>query len=179
MTLLPRGLVLLTLCALLAPVAADAQVGKRPDPESPAGVEYQLPLEEARKKTAGPAGKPRRGEKSNPARAAAKAPLFGAGVVAAGAGSGASGAGQADGRGGGNGERGDGSVASRQSGDGGDRGEDGSGSSRSVAKGAPLAASAGGENSATGTIVGIALAVLLAGALLGLILRRGLRTSGE
>ncbi len=46
----------LALClvfSLPAPLAAYGQPGKQLDPDSPAGVEYQLPLEQARKNATG------------------------------------------------------------------------------------------------------------------------------
>src|SRR5687767_15112379 len=63
----------------LAPAAAQGQAGKRPDPNSPAGVEYQLPLDQARQNAAGDGASTReKGSNDRPA----SAPLFGAGITA-------------------------------------------------------------------------------------------------
>lgn len=40
-------------CSLCVPVTARGQEQARPDPDSPAGVEYQLPLDQAREDAAG------------------------------------------------------------------------------------------------------------------------------
>ena len=64
-------------CVLVSSAAAEK--GVHPDPNSPAGVEYQLPLERARQDAAGnePAGS---AAASAETRGGGKTPLFGAGV---------------------------------------------------------------------------------------------------
>ena len=164
-------------CFLLLPAAAHGQ-GKRPDPNSPAGFEYQLPLEEARKKGGGgggdepgPAGARRGGDRA--------APLFGAGIAAAPTG----GDSAADGDGGaGTGATGDGaatqSAGAGSTDDAGSR-KSGDGSDAPKVAQASLPSPDDGGGSPTLWIAGIALAVLLLGALLGLFLRRGFRQPGS
>ena len=149
----------------LVPFTAAGQTAKRPDPESPAGVEYQLPLEQARKN----ASNDRERERGKGGSAAA--PLFGAGIVRA----------ERDGsvR---NGAAGGASPSSESSGEQGGR-NGARGIRRSSVPGGPAVRRAAvgdadsHDGSATLWIAGIALAVVLAGALAGFGLRRGLRTS--
>lgn len=160
MSYLSRSVALCAVCSLLLPVAAQGQTGKPLDPDSPAGVEYQLPLEQARKNVGG-------GD-----RAGGPAPLFGAGVVAAGK--------SVTAKAGGAGGEAQGDSASEEgssrSGAGGKAGRDSGATPGSTAiKQATLGAPDEDGGSATLRIAGIALAVLLVGGLLGLVLRRGLR----
>ncbi len=165
-----RGSLRLILFLLLAvPVAAQAQDSPRLDPDSPAGVEYKLPFDQARRDAVpdgGGGGGPGSGGGSG------DAPLFGAGIEPHGARNG-----------GGDTE----AVIARaverpdrgQSDGGGESGSTGGGDAAgSGPGGAPpalttTAAEAGG--SATGLLLGgVALAVLVLGGALGLALRRGL-----
>lgn len=165
-------------CFLLLPAAAHGQ-GKRPDPNSPAGFEYQLPLEEARKNAAGgggddkpgPAGARRSGDRA--------APLFGAGIAATPKG----GDGAADGDGGSHtAATGDGaatqSAGAGSTDDAGGR-KSGDGSEGPKVAQASLPSADDGGGSPTLWIAGIVLAVLLLGALMGLFLRRGLGQPGS
>jgi hypothetical protein len=163
-----------TAICILSPAAAQGQVS-RPDPNSPAGVEYQLPLDQARKNAAGQGdAKPTRGRGG----AASKAPLFGAGIKTASAGR--------DGRGGSSASGGSGASSSGEARDG---SRAASGSSGGSDEGGPVGGSLGssqpdvrksavvaesGDGLGTLRIVGIAFGVLLLGGLLGLGLRRGL-----
>ena len=160
----------LAVACVLLPAAAQGQEAKRPSPDSPAGVEYQLPLEQARKNAAGE-GPGDSGASARRRGKARPAPLFGAGIAAA----------KANER---SGDAEDGGAAGSGRGDGGSDGTSGGDRDRaeSTAVGAAtledaLSSGDGDDGSATLRIVGIALAVLLVGALLGLFLRRGLRQS--
>ncbi len=163
-------------CALLAPSAAAAQEGVQVDPDSPAGVEYKLPLEQARRDGApgadGGGVGPRSGGGSG-----GPAPRFGAGITRAGSQSGNDdGAGAAP----------DGSdrVGGEQSEDRDDAGVTGAGGRDAASPGTGESAASSSRSSAedgggsTGLILaGIALAVVVVGGGLGLALRRGLRTT--
>ena len=164
-----RPIALCAICSLLLPAAAHGQAEEALDPDSPAGVEYQLPLEQARKNVARPGGD----DPGDPGGRGEGASLFGAGIVAveasdrtAGGADGAARNGPAAGAGG-----------SSTGGGGGDA--EGSTPGSSAINPAALDAPDEGESSATLRIAGIAFAVLLAGALLGLLLRRGLGQSEE
>lgn len=147
------------LAALLAgavpgEAAAQREPGVFLDPDTPAGKEYAIPLERARREAAGSGGSSLRRGGSERA-AAESAPLFGAGIAAKG-------------------RRGKGS--SNRPRDGSSR----SGDDRGVAtpdagrrRGASPAAAK--SSSVNLEVAGIAAAILLAGALLGLLLRRVLR----
>ncbi len=148
---------------LLFPVAARGQADAQLDPNSPAGVEYQLPLEQARKNARG-SGSP--GSRGDGAGRGGGSPLFGAGIMPVKASGGAQ-------------DRGSG--AGEPASDAGSRDSDARG--RGGADGDPESATIGpstlggpdeGGGSAGLRIAGIALAVLLVGLLLGLLLRRGL-----
>lgn len=183
MTNFIRISILAVSCSLLASVSASAQVGKRPDPESPAGIEYQLPLDQARKIAGGGGGggdnMPAAGTK--PGRQSATAHLFGAGIAARGGRRAAAESDGADGAGSGGPSRpaADEGGAASAGGSGGDTdAENRSGESpepevQQAAVGAPDK----DEGSAALQIGLIALGVLIAGALLGLGLRRGFRSS--
>ncbi len=173
-----RGLIYLVgACALLAPPAAVAQEGVQVDPDSPAGVEYKLPLEQARRDAApgagngGGVGGPGAGGGSG-----GPAPLFGAGITRAGS---------QGGNGGGtevtpdDGDRAGGAQSEDRADAGvtgaGDRDVARPGSGESAASSSRSSDDGGGS---TGLILaGIALAVVVIGGALGLALRRGLRTT--
>ncbi len=164
-------------CALVAPLPASAQEPARPDPDSPAGVEYQLPLDQARREASpnggggGGSEPPSGGGSGNPA------PLFGAGISRDGSQSGGGSDATADPDAG---ER----AGAEQSGDRADGGATGAGGSDAAGPGADQStpslrtASAESGGVSTGlTLGGIALAVVVVGGALGLALRRGLRTT--
>lgn len=169
-----RPLALCAICSLLLPAAALGQRGAQLDPDSPAGVEYQLPLEQARKNAlAGDRDGPRARADHGGRRGGLKS-LFGAGIVAAKAG--------VQGRGGGDGDASQGGRGAEQGtrgSDADDRGDpDASSSGRDIRQSALGGADQDGGSAAL-RIAGVALAVLLVGALLGFALRRGLRESTE
>jgi len=166
-------------CALVAPSAAVAQEPVQVDPDSPAGVEYKLPLDQARRDAApdagggGRGGGPRSGGGSGD-----PAPLFGAGITRVGA----------QGSDGGNEAMADASDRSggQESADSDDSGAAGVGGGDAAGPGAgesgrsfsTTAASAADGGGSTGLVLGgIALAVVVVGGALGLALRRGLRTT--
>lgn len=172
MRYLSLSAVLVAACVVL-PATAQGQAGQSPDPDSPAGVEYQLPLEQARKNAAGQGnGEPRRGGSGEGGWAA---PLFGAGIAARDVEE----------------DRGTGGRPGSQGGEGGsdsessaskaDRGNaapgEAGGSDAAISRSA--VGGADSDDSATQRTLGIALAVLLAGGLLGVGLRRGLRQSAD
>lgn len=175
---------LVGVAALLAPSMALAQ--QQPDPNSPAGVEYALPLDQARDQAREKKpGKGKRGQRG----AGKAAPLFGAGISKGGsgaAGSDQSNADAAPGGGSAGGSAGDdasaraGSKGSQPDGPGAD-GSDGSGA-QAGKSGAPnagrTAASVGDGGSQTGLLLGVVAGVLLLGGLLGAGLRRGFGRSG-
>lgn len=167
---LPLTAILVAVFAVL-PTAAAGQAGQRPDPDSPAGVEYQLPLEQARKNAArGDDGGGKRAGGGDPARRAA-GPLFGAGIVARKAGRDRADAGSGDTQDGRNGSGGDSSPSGAREDTGAGNGEDAI--RRSTVGGSDS------DDSATWRTAGIALAVLLAGGLFGFGLRRGLGQSAD
>ena len=149
-------------CALALP-APGAFAQERPDPDSPAGVEYELPLEGARRDAAG--GVKSGAEKKGTGRGGnAKAPLFGQGISRPGASD------QEDTAGGAG-------AAGSEGGSGGSRGTGGSGGGANPAEPtapARLAATSADDGGDKTVVVGgIAAGVLLCGGLLGLFLRRG------
>lgn len=165
-------------CALVAPPAATAQEPVQLDPDSPAGVEYQLPLDQARRDAAPDAGGGGGGGGSGPdgGSGVIPAPLFGAGITPEG---------PQDGDGGGRGAEATAGDATRGGGEDskgrGDRGAAGSGRGDAAGPGAgqstPSFSTAAAEDggASTGlTLGGIALAVVVVGGALGLVLRRGL-----
>lgn len=156
-------------CSLLLPMAAQGQ-GKELDPDSPAGVEYQLPLEQARKNALG------RSKDASGRERTGVASLFGAGVVPAKT--------TARGQGGGqDGQQREDSQGDRASADdsraSGRDGDTSVGTAAESLKPSALGAPDAEGGSATLRIAGIALAVLLLGGLLGLGLRRSLHPTGE
>ena len=174
-------------CALVAPSAAAAQEPVQVDPDSPAGVEYKLPLDQARRDAApdagggGRGGGPRSGGGGGPRSGGGSgdpAPLFGAGITRDGS----------QGSDGGNEAMADASDRSggQESADSDDSGAAGVGGGDAAGPGAgesgrslsTTAASAADSGGSTGLVLGgIALAVVVVGGALGLALRRGLRTT--
>jgi hypothetical protein len=149
---------LLPLAALLAigpPAGASAkdEPGVHTDPGSPAGKEYVIPLEGARREASGGTSGHHTGGGGS-----AQAPLFGAGIRAQPTG------------GGSRGRSGHGRKAGRKQGKTEKTRER---ITPSTLASAPASASTESPALATGAI---ALAILLAGAGLGLLLRRGLRS---
>lgn len=163
---LAGGALLVAIAALLAPSVAQAQPGVFVDPETPAGAEYAIPLEEARRQGTG--GEGRGAGEGGGGRTAQ--PLFGVGIERAASasanrgetGGGASGSGPRDGRG-----------TSRNGGDGALLGGQESRRSRGNSVAIEAAASGGSEPLTT---AGIAVLVLGVGLLAGFGLRRLLRT---
>lgn len=167
-------------CALVAPSAAAAQEPVQLDPDSPAGVEYQLPLDQARRDAAPDAGG---GGPRSDGGSGGPAPLFGAGIAPDGSQDGDAGGGDgtaddrdatADDRKRSVGEQSRGSDDSGAPGAGGGDAA-GPGASQSAPS---FSATADGGGASNGlTLGGIALAVVVVGGGLGLALRRGLRTA--
>ena len=144
----------LVLLVVAAPPAAAQQDGVFVDPDSPAGKEYAVPLDQARDEASGEGG-----------GGSGKESLFGEGIEPAPSGSGnrpnSKGAG----------ERGEGS----RKGDGDSREEDATAGQADLGE-SPGAIEAAAANGSNGLLsAGIAAAVLLAGLLGGLGLRRLLR----
>jgi len=179
------------IAALVLPAAAVAQSSDRPNPDSPAGVEYELPLDRAREKAAGDDGPRRRGSRGNERGSGGSAPPFGEGIGPpsrpGGSGGGSGGTGGAGGPGvggpGGSPDSGSGSSSSggsgdgdgsRGSGDSGSPGLDGNGRGGTPGVSAVTTAQANGVGSDLGPTAAIIAAVLLAAGALGLFLRRAL-----
>jgi hypothetical protein len=159
---LATAVVLAGSCILAA--TAQPVSGQRPDPDSPAGVEYQVPLDRARDEASGgdaPTGRPE-ARSSAEGETAAADQLFGAGIQPR------SGSSDAP-RGEATGEQGRSSEAERPG-----PGAAPAGSARTAAS---IAADDGG--STTALTIGIVLAVLLAGGTAGLALRRVLARARE
>ena len=169
MRYVPCTIALCAICSLLLPVTAQGQTGARLDPGSPAGVEYELPLEQARKNAAGGGGDGP-GSEGDRAGGGGDGSLFGAGIVPVKR--------SVDAQDGGDGDGMQGGLASEGASDGGGRDAQ-EGSSGGTIKRSALGAPDEDEGSAALRIAGIALAVLLVGGLLGLALRRGLRQPAE
>ena len=132
---------------------ATAQDSTRPDPDSPAGVEYQLPLERAREDAAkGGVDEPSRKE----ADGSTGAPLFGAGVEPGQRSSDRPGAG----------------GSARDGGTTPEGGETREGSGDESARRALAAEIAGGGGSGVGPTLLIVAAILVLGGLAGFGLRR-------
>lgn len=174
--MLGRGITVMLVSSLLVPAGAAAQ-SHHPDPDSPAGSEYELPLEQSRADLSdggadrGPGGGKTESSPEAPGDVGADgadgaAPLFGAGISREGG----SGEGEGSGRTSlSNGDRPDPVPAGGASADG-DAGEQ----SPAVTK-----ASAGDDGSTGLLILGLALLVILAGGAMGLLLRRGLGSPGS
>jgi len=169
--------------ALVLPTAASAQSSVRPDPDSPAGVEYELPLDRARERATGDDGPRRRGSRGNERGPAGSAPLFGEGIgPSRGGDSGGDPGGPGDAPGSDSGSSSGGGSADGDgpSGGGGSglRGLEGNG--RGGTPGASTATTGAQANkggSDLGPTAAIVAAVLLAAGALGLFLRRTLSES--
>ena len=134
---------LIVTCALWLPAVAAGQESPRLDPDSPAGVEYQLPLDRAREDAAGE-GKGKSGEGKSP-------PLFGSGVTEPEAKPPTASGASSDGSGSAAGERSPGEAPARK-----------------TAKTVPATS----EGGAGASVSLIAAAVLIVGGALGLGMRR-------
>ena len=172
---MPRAVIAFLIGLLALPAAAQAQGrGVFVDPESPAGKEYAIPLEEARRQAAP-------GVESRSGGGDAGPPLFGYGIERAPGGSAAEGGSAGDGSAG----SGGGGEAGGAAGRGGDRGAgngaDGEGletlesAREGRADSMAIEAAAQGGSDALLT-AGIAGAVLAVGLLVGFGLRRVLRS---
>jgi hypothetical protein len=183
--------------AVMAPAPAVAAPGDAIiDPNSPAGTEYDLPLDRARDETSGSVGRRGSGSRGSGSRgsgsasgllaggggnagaagstAGGRAPLFGVGIAAAGEsvdrGSGA------DARGGsGDGSEGKGSP---RSGDGSPLAQAGEAAKRAQ-EAAALPGSRSDTKAARTWLAALAAAILAAGGLVGLLVRRASRRTGE
>lgn len=161
-------------CGLALSPTAAAQ--ERPDPDSPAGVEYELPLDRTREDLSeGPGGDG--GEPDVPDGADGSddgvAPLFGAGITPDSGGDDAVGTDAADG----DLPASDSSVGGGEPDGGQDDGDTRAGDARAdsnTGQGFTSYGPSGGTDSNGLLIPGIALGVLLAGGALGLALRQGL-----
>jgi hypothetical protein len=166
--LMPRIAVALLITALAPTPLALAQDGVFVDPESPAGKEYAIPLEQARREAAG-GGSGRGGEAGGGSSGATGQPLFGVGIERAD--------GESRGRGGGaasaNGHGRSNQRGERQ----GDTGKPGAGDIAPNARSSAAIEAGASEGSDTLLTGGIAAAVLGAGLLAGFGLRRLLRDS--
>lgn len=141
----------LLLLLLASPVAAQ-EPGVHVDPNSPAGKEYAIPIDQARRQAEGASGA------NGGHGSSGSAGLFGAGISARG-GRGGSGGGHSGGSAKGSGGSGTSGGAASQ------------GAKRASARPA-IAASTGAGGNATLLTGGLVAAVLLAGALLGLFFHR-------
>jgi hypothetical protein len=159
------ALLAVLLAATPAPPAAAQEDGVFVDPDSPAGKEYAVPLQEARRQAAA-------GDNGN---ASSGQPLFGEGIKRAeGSASGGSGGGSPGRDGSGKGAGSSGSSGSEQR----VRGDDASPGARAALPSAPRSAAieaAAADGSDGLMTAGIAAAVLAAGVLGGLGLRRFLK----
>ena len=167
-----KGITAILVGALLVPAGAAAQ-SDRPDPDSPAGVEYELPLDQTRKDLSDNGKGPESGGGENGASPGSSgaggddgaAPLFGAGISREVA-SGGEGGGQ-------NPSDGDRNKSGGGAGGPSADGEEG-GSDPAVTK-----ASTGDDGSTGLLLPGLVLLVILAGGAMGLLLRRGLGSRGS
>ena len=154
-------LIALLVLVVAAPPAIARDDGVSVDPDSPAGVEYAVPLDQARREATGTAG-------GGSAGADGDQPLFGVGIERSSAGSGGGGGAKGSG----------GSGRSAGTGGGSSGGGTQAGADEAEGNGASAAAIevAASGGSSTGLLsAGIAMAVLLLGLLGGLGLRRVLR----
>jgi hypothetical protein len=167
---MPRAVVALLFASLALPTAAQAQgPGVFVDPDSPAGTEYAIPLEEARRNGA-PDAEPR------PGGGQADPPLFGEGIRRAPGASAAGGgsAGAADGGEGTDGGRRGGDRDARKAADGEVRGAQ---ETERDGRPDPMAIEAAAQGGSDALLTaGIAGAVLAVGLLVGFGLRRVLRS---
>ena len=155
------ALIPLFLAAVAAPPAGAQQDGVFVDPESPAGKEYAVPLDQARGEASGQVGS-----------ASGNAALFGEGIEPAGGGSAASRNGDRAGKPGTGSRKGEGD--SRQ-GEGESREGDAAPSPAGVGQSSAAIEAAAADGSNGLLIAGIAAAVLVGGLLAGFGLRRLLR----
>ena len=167
-----RGISVILAVHLLVPAGAVAQ-SEGPDPDSPAGVEYELPLDQTRKDLSDGGKGPGSGGGDNGASPGSAggdgddgaAPLFGAGISREAA-SGGEGGGQNPSDGG---RTKSGTEAGGPSADG-EQGD----SDPAVTKAST------GDGGFTGLLLpGLVLLVILAGGAMGLLLRRGLGSRGS
>jgi hypothetical protein len=179
----PGGMTRTVLClfaaSLIVSSVAQAQPGVFVDPDTPAGTEYKIPLEEARRQGAGDAQRRGGDGRTGPSGQ----PLFGVGIERVAAGS--AGGGGSAGAGGSAGESGDGLNGAREP-DADGRGEgktannatNGRREETTRGRPSPLAveARAGGGGSETLVSIAIAAAVLAVGLVGGFGLRRLLRS---
>jgi hypothetical protein len=160
---------LLTAVSVFAPAAFAQEPGVFVDPDSPAGKEYALPLEQARREAAGDATPPGRGVPGGRGE-----PLFGVGIERA------SGAGRGQGAGGSESAGGSASQRdrrqARERGMGG--GVPGPGDIAPNARSSAAIEAAADDGSDALLTAGIAAAVLGVGLLAGFGLRRLLRDGG-
>ena len=178
--------------ALAVPSAAAAQ--RSPDPDSPAGVEYALPLDRARDQ-AREKKEQKKGRDGNRRQQGSKgtAPLFGEGITKNVSNTGGAGSDQANAEGvpGGASSAGNGSGGSGSGGSG-SKGSGSDGSGSNGGNGSKAQAGENGENGAnrtaasvadggsqTGLLLGVVAGVLLLGGLLGLGLRRSFGNSAS
>jgi hypothetical protein len=167
--LITRSLVAFLIGSLALPAAAQAQGrGVFVDPESPAGKEYAIPLEEARRHGA-PDAEPR------PGSGDAGPPLFGYGIERAPSGS-AAGGGSAGSAGGEEGSGGGGRGGERGAGPAADGEVLGAEETARARRGDPMAIEAAAQGGSDALLTaGIAGTVLAVGLLVGFGLRRVLR----
>jgi hypothetical protein len=144
-------LIALILAALAAPPASAQEDGVFVDPDSPAGKEYAVPLEEARREASGASAGGSSGDRGG------GQPLFGVGIERA--------------------PRQTGAGEATESGGGGRNADDAQGPERVAPSGQSAAAvEAAARDGSDGLLTaGIATGVLVAGLLAGLVLRRLLR----
>ena len=167
-----RGISVILVVYLLVPAGAAAQ-SDRPDPDSPAGVEYELPLDQTRKDLSDNGKEPESGGGENGASPGSSgaggddgaAPLFGAGISRETA-SGVEDGGQ-------NPSSGD-QTEPGTGGGGPSAGDEQRDSDPTVTK-----ASAGDDGSTGLLLPGLVVLVILAGGAMGLLLRRGLGPRGS
>lgn len=179
------------LLVLFASVPGLAQAqSPSPDPDSPAGVEYAFPLDQARQQAREDNRKKDRKGTRTQGGAKRPAPLFGAGITKGGSGGGGSGGGGSGGGatdGGSKQAEGSGASGGRSSGE---QGDPGSGAAQPAGpktqagkEGVPnadrTAAAVSDGGSQNGLLFGVVAGVLLLAGLLGMGLRRGFGRSGS
>jgi hypothetical protein len=170
---MPRAVVAFLIASLALPAVAQGQgSGVVVDPDSPAGTEYAIPLEEARRQGA-PDREQRGGRNADP-------PLFGEGIerapsasAAGGVTAGSAGGGEGSGGGGGDGDR-DRDRGAGEAADGEVLGAQQTEPERPRGSMAVEAAARGGSDALL--TAGIAGTVLAVGLLVGFVLRRVLRS---
>ena len=160
------ALIAVLVLAVAAPPALAQRDGVFVDPDSPAGVEYAVPLDQARSEATGTAG-------GGSAPTDGDQPLFGVGIERSSSGSGGGGGAKGSGGSGRSAGTGGGSPGGATPGGGNQAGAGEAGGNGASA--AALEAAASGGTSTGLLTAGIAVAVLLVGLLCGLGLRRILR----